>query len=62
MEVASTTETSVKFYQTKRRNNPKDSHLLGAYIFKIIPGLLGALSLIEIYQFSQKPRTETIIE
>jgi hypothetical protein len=28
MEAASTSETSVNFYQTTRRNNPEDSHLL----------------------------------
>jgi hypothetical protein len=28
MEAASTSETSVKCYQTARRNNPEDSHLL----------------------------------
>jgi hypothetical protein len=27
MEAASTLETPVNFYQTKRRNNPEDSHL-----------------------------------
>jgi hypothetical protein len=27
MDAASTTETSVNFYQTTRRNNPEDSHL-----------------------------------
>jgi hypothetical protein len=27
MEAALTSETSVKFYQTTRRNNPEDSHL-----------------------------------
>jgi hypothetical protein len=27
MEAASTSETSVKFYQTTRHNNPEDSHL-----------------------------------
>jgi hypothetical protein len=27
MEAASTSETSVSFYQTTRRNNPEDSHL-----------------------------------
>jgi hypothetical protein len=27
MEAASPSETSVKFYQTTRRNNPEDSHL-----------------------------------
>jgi hypothetical protein len=26
-EAASTSETSVNFYQTARRNNPEDSHL-----------------------------------
>jgi hypothetical protein len=29
MEAASTSETSVNFYQTTQRNNPKDSHLHG---------------------------------
>jgi hypothetical protein len=28
MEAASTSETSVNFYQTTWRNNPEDSHLL----------------------------------
>jgi hypothetical protein len=27
MKAASTSETSVNFYQTKRRNSPEDSHL-----------------------------------
>jgi hypothetical protein len=27
MEASSTSETSVNFYQTTRRNNPEDSHL-----------------------------------
>jgi hypothetical protein len=27
MEAASTSEMSVNYYQTTRRNNPKDSHL-----------------------------------
>jgi hypothetical protein len=27
MEAGSTSETSVNFYQTTRRNNPQDSHL-----------------------------------
>jgi hypothetical protein len=27
MEAASTSEMSVNFYQTTRRNNPEDSHL-----------------------------------
>jgi hypothetical protein len=27
MEAASTSETSVNFYQTTRRNDPEDSHL-----------------------------------
>jgi hypothetical protein len=28
MEAVSTSETSENFYQTKRRSNPEDSHLL----------------------------------
>jgi hypothetical protein len=35
MEAASTSETSGNFYQTTRRNNPKDSHLLSRYYFRI---------------------------
>jgi hypothetical protein len=27
MEAASSSETSINFYQTTRRNNPEDSHL-----------------------------------
>jgi hypothetical protein len=27
MEAANTSETSVNFYQTTRRNNPEDNHL-----------------------------------
>jgi hypothetical protein len=33
MEAARTSETSVNFYQTTRRNNPEDSHLLGSAYF-----------------------------
>jgi hypothetical protein len=32
MEAASTTETSVKFYQTTRWNNLDDSHLWNIFI------------------------------
>jgi hypothetical protein len=28
MEAANTSETSVNFYQTTRRNNPEDSHFI----------------------------------
>jgi hypothetical protein len=31
MEAASTSETSVNFYQTTRHNNPEDSHLQALY-------------------------------
>jgi hypothetical protein len=31
MEAASTSETSVNFYQTTRRSNPEDTHLLASY-------------------------------
>jgi hypothetical protein len=40
MEAASTSETSVNFYQTTRRNNPEDSHLLGLYILSVYVILL----------------------
>jgi hypothetical protein len=33
MEAASTTETSASFYQTARRINPEDSHLVIAGYF-----------------------------
>jgi hypothetical protein len=32
MEVASTSETSVNFYQNTRRNNPEDSHPHGRWL------------------------------
>jgi hypothetical protein len=35
MAAASTSETSVNFYQTTRRNNPEDSHLLLPISFKV---------------------------
>jgi hypothetical protein len=31
MEAQSTSETSVNFYQTTRRNNPEDSHLRNSH-------------------------------
>jgi hypothetical protein len=33
MEAARTSETSLNFYQTTRRNNPQDSHLLLLFYF-----------------------------
>jgi hypothetical protein len=33
MEAASTSEMSVNFYQTTRRNNPEDSHLDPLQVF-----------------------------
>jgi hypothetical protein len=33
MKAASTSETSVNFYQTTQRNNPEDSHLHGVSRF-----------------------------
>jgi hypothetical protein len=33
MEAASTSETSVNFYQTPRRNNPDDSHLQDSIVY-----------------------------
>jgi hypothetical protein len=30
MEIASAPETSINFYQTTRRNNPEDSHVLSS--------------------------------
>jgi hypothetical protein len=48
MEAVSTSETSVNFYQTTRRNNPEDSHLhthhcenLKSYQIKIVVDVLG---------------------
>jgi hypothetical protein len=32
-DAASTSETSVNFYQTTRRNNPEDSHLRAVCMF-----------------------------
>jgi hypothetical protein len=39
MEAALTTETSVTFYQTTRRNNPEDGHLLVFELRHAISGL-----------------------
>jgi hypothetical protein len=36
MEAASTSVTSVNFYQTTRHNNPEDSHLLVIYVLFFI--------------------------
>jgi hypothetical protein len=33
VEAASTSETSVNFYQTAQRNNPEDSHLHPQFMF-----------------------------
>jgi hypothetical protein len=45
MEAASTSETSVNFYQTTRRNNPEDSHLEllrpRRWLLKFFVGFLG---------------------
>jgi hypothetical protein len=50
MEAASTSETSVNFYKTTRRNNPEDSHLLSNYLFSILPSRHArSLSLRPIY-------------
>jgi hypothetical protein len=35
MEAARTSETSVNFYQTTRRYNPEDSHLLINFTYKM---------------------------
>jgi hypothetical protein len=36
MEAASTSETSVDFYQTTRLNNPEDSHIPSIYDLKML--------------------------
>jgi hypothetical protein len=36
MQAASTAETSANFYQTTRRYNPEDSHLLHSVLYKYI--------------------------
>jgi hypothetical protein len=55
MEAASTSETSVKFYQTTRRNNPEDSHLhthrrdsLKSHIYNLLVFYLTTLSVAQI--------------
>jgi hypothetical protein len=40
MEAASTSETSVNFYQTTRRNNPEDSHLFSCSFLDFLDGVL----------------------
>jgi hypothetical protein len=43
METASTSETFVNFYQTTRRYNPEDSHLLGIISLNSINQLIYAM-------------------
>jgi hypothetical protein len=40
MEAANASETSVKFHQTKRRNNAEDSHIFAPYLFLFLSFLL----------------------
>jgi hypothetical protein len=40
MEAAGTSETSVNFYQTTRRNNPKDSYLHNEMLHKCYSQML----------------------
>jgi hypothetical protein len=48
MEAESTSETSVKFYQTTRCNNPENSH------FQYCDGLLSAKRQLKASSFSQE--------
>jgi hypothetical protein len=49
MEAASTSEMLVNFYQITLRNNPEDSHLLGAtsaYVLELLTGQVICLALM----------------
>jgi hypothetical protein len=39
MEAVSTSETSVNFHQTTRRNNPEDSHFLLSAVLVSLPAI-----------------------
>jgi hypothetical protein len=62
MEAASTSETSVKFYQTTRRNNPEDSHLYLVVSFEESAiDCLRPWDTTEVYFFWQDDDTRNII-
>jgi hypothetical protein len=46
MESVTTSETSVNFYQTKRRNIPEDSHMNSKSMLAIIMHINGCLKLL----------------
>jgi hypothetical protein len=48
MEAASTSKTSVNFYQTTRRNNPEDSNLHWLSVF--IRATLGSLRFVNLHR------------
>jgi hypothetical protein len=56
METVSTSETSVSFYQTTRRNIPEDSHLQGCQVFlSILPSAIFKRHLYFFYQLFRLP-------
>jgi hypothetical protein len=65
MEAARTSETLVNFYQTTRRYNPEDSHLLKGKVYKNNPRstealykeitrVIGSFTVDELQKVSQK--------
>jgi hypothetical protein len=52
MEAVSTPETSVNFYQTTRRNNPKGSHVVWRFV---------RAALIEVQSISKPVRDNTLL-
>jgi hypothetical protein len=50
IEAESTSETSVKFYQSVRRNNPEGSHLKTQNIFEILSRISFILIFLSIFK------------
>jgi hypothetical protein len=51
METADTSETSVNFYQTTRRNSPDDSHLQTRLFIKELHNLCPSLNVVNVMTF-----------
>jgi hypothetical protein len=59
MEAASTSETSVNFYQTTRLNNPEDSHLQFVLLFRTYGTSLTDKKRNGFYVLLEKARFQT---
>jgi hypothetical protein len=60
MEAASTSETSVNFYQITRHNNPEDSHLLSVFFVVSLTTLSLLLFVVYLTTLFQYPRLYSV--